>query len=493
MDHQHAIFKDLETTKKYIKTIAERYGFSGDISIYHGEVLCHQALMGFSDVEQHVLFSDASTLLFNPSSHLILTLIILMLEKSKKLKLNDRLNCYIPEYKDAPNIKIIDLLYQRGQVIDIISHHIMNNVAHDPSYTSLSNVDKTRYYFKQITKKREFSEVLSIINQHELMGKVGSDVEFSISHSYLLEEVITRILGKPYLVCVDLMIFKPMGISYIHDIVSLSKHYTQTEGLYHFEVFLDDYPKPYVTMTFDNIRKLLLSIVNHKLIDKSMWKRMIKLKDGIGMSVFDAAGFLEMRIYAGGHHITHHYHVQTSLSIITLSNYQGDWVMENDRWYSFSNELLNHISMLLVYPHKPRFEKLNKKNQTLAFDIELTDDQYRYVPSVYRCLAYTYLVKEAKHYILSDHGIGVGMATLIINPKKNVYSIRFLMIDKKYQKRGYGKILLQKAVEVLKEKGAKTLEISVVSTNQAAYHTYLASGFETYTVTSDFITLRKTL
>ena len=492
MDYKKLCVNDFEHMKDFMSKSAKRYRFSGDVSLYFGTESFYHETYGFLDDSNNPSFKEHDKILFNPSSHFMLCIIIMMLSKKNVIHLENKLDHYIPEYKDASKIRIIDLLYQRARVIDIITHHIMNEIAKDPTYISLSEEDKMRCYAQEVSKKRSFSEVLSIINQHNLIGEVDKDIEFSISHSLLLEEVIVRVTEKPYLSSVDEMVFKPLQIDYLEDISTHVKHYIEVSSK-PTEVYLDHNPKRYIQMSTDHIKKMCLAIINHKLIDKKMWNMMTHMKDGVGMGLFDHSGMIEIRMSALGHHTTFYYHKTSKLLIITLSNFKGLNILETDRWYSFSSDVMDYTSKLIVYPKKPKLEKFNINNQTLLYDIELDETQYRYVPSIFRVLSYTYLIKEAKHYVLIDHGLGVGMVTLIINPKENLYEIRFLMVDKKYQGRGYGKILLQKAMEILKKQGAKTLEISVFSSNKQAYHTYLSAGFVAYATSSDFIALKKTL
>jgi len=71
----------------------------------------------------------------------------------------------------------------------------------------------------------------------------------------------------------------------------------------------------------------------------------------------------------------------------------------------------------------------------------------------------------------------VGLLVLDINPKKNYFNIDIIIIDKRFQGKGYGKIMLNWAIETLKKQGAKELEIGVSRYNHAAKKIYMDAGF----------------
>jgi ribosomal protein S18 acetylase RimI-like enzyme len=85
------------------------------------------------------------------------------------------------------------------------------------------------------------------------------------------------------------------------------------------------------------------------------------------------------------------------------------------------------------------------------------------------------------------------MFTLTVNQKYEEYQIRFFMIDKRFQNRGYGKLMLQMAVQKLRAQGAMVLEIGLVPENVAALRMYQAVGFKPFDMSDNFITLRMAL
>ena len=102
------------------------------------------------------------------------------------------------------------------------------------------------------------------------------------------------------------------------------------------------------------------------------------------------------------------------------------------------------------------------------------------------------LARKQPVYVLMDHGVAVGLAALTIRPKKGKFDITFLQVDRRYQGRGYGRILLTRAMEILKAKGAKTLEIGVNRFNIPAQRLYRSAGFADKEVYDEFIEMQMT-
>ena len=76
-----------------------------------------------------------------------------------------------------------------------------------------------------------------------------------------------------------------------------------------------------------------------------------------------------------------------------------------------------------------------------------------------------------------ESGRAVGLLDLYVDKKKSVYEISIVLIDKHYQHRGFGKVMLRFAVDYLKAQGAKRLSIGVNRFNIPAQRLYRSVGF----------------
>ena len=69
----------------------------------------------------------------------------------------------------------------------------------------------------------------------------------------------------------------------------------------------------------------------------------------------------------------------------------------------------------------------------------------------------------------------------------------FLQVDHRLQGRGYGRILLNHGIDILKNAGAKKLEIGVNRFNIPAQRLYLNAGFKLERIYEDFMELKMEL
>ncbi len=137
--------------------------------------------------------------------------------------------------------------------------------------------------------------------------------------------------------------------------------------------------------------------------------------------------------------------------------------------------------------------RINKKNIWNALNIKVEPEQIEYVleakSSIAMCLAY----KNYQAFAEMEGDRVVGLLVLDINKKKDHYYISIVQIDRRYQGRGYGKIMMEWAVEYLKKQGAKELEIGVSRFNIAAQKLYQSVGFDIKSVYEDGITMHAVL
>ena len=70
------------------------------------------------------------------------------------------------------------------------------------------------------------------------------------------------------------------------------------------------------------------------------------------------------------------------------------------------------------------------------------------------------------------------LCTVLFGPNKDTWIDR-IMIDEKYQGKGYGKIAMMKLINIVsKEYGVNVIYLSVTEENRTAYNLYESIGFE---------------
>ena len=110
--------------------------------------------------------------------------------------------------------------------------------------------------------------------------------------------------------------------------------------------------------------------------------------------------------------------------------------------------------------------------------LELAPGQERFVADARSCIGWAYAnAGSQRTYVLMDEGRAIGLLVLTIVPKKKRFEIADVLIDRRYQGRGYGKIMLKMGLDILKRHGAEELTLYCVRDNVAAMRLYESVGF----------------
>jgi ribosomal protein S18 acetylase RimI-like enzyme len=90
------------------------------------------------------------------------------------------------------------------------------------------------------------------------------------------------------------------------------------------------------------------------------------------------------------------------------------------------------------------------------------------------------------YFIVLDKDENIGFLNTIINDKKAFFDIGLI---KEYRGKGYGKKLLETAIQFLNKKQVEEICLTVIEKNSIAYEMYKRRGFKVYNKLSDWIEL----
>ncbi|WP_291649701.1 GNAT family N-acetyltransferase [Clostridium sp.] len=90
------------------------------------------------------------------------------------------------------------------------------------------------------------------------------------------------------------------------------------------------------------------------------------------------------------------------------------------------------------------------------------------------------------YFIVLDKGESIGFLNTTIKEKKAFFDIGLI---KEYRGKGYGKKLLETAIQFLNEKQVEEICLTVIEKNSIAYEMYKKRGFKVYNKLSDWIEL----
>lgn len=123
--------------------------------------------------------------------------------------------------------------------------------------------------------------------------------------------------------------------------------------------------------------------------------------------------------------------------------------------------------------------EINEENYEECIALDVNEEQRAFVASNIYSIAQAYIYRETvKIFGIYAEEILRGFVMLNLEKKKDEYWICRFMIDKNYQRMGYGKEAMKEIVEFLKKEGTRNIKISFEPENMPAMRLYSACGFK---------------
>ncbi len=462
---------DREKLTMDIEAVCKEWDISGSFMLIKDGELLHENFYGFADREKALLTKKESRYLLHSESGLLLGLCAFILIDQGKMKLKDKLSAFIPEYKHAELITIENLLRSNSGITDFFYSKLMIDLDNDETYKSLSDYEKKRAEQKCFNMERNFKSVMALIGDCELEYASGTTgLNDSESNWLFMAEVVRRVSSMSVFEFQKQFIFEPLEMTQVKegseaDTVSYTV-YKETELV---RMPLDYPVEGLISATAEDLQKLLTALSSASLISKKMWKEALKYdEEGQGLVFENANGYDCARIEFLGNGFYLYFSHKTGIAFASLVNENQTVKCIDNQWHYFRRSSREVIEAAFTYPVAPRMVKLSTDNLWAALNIQVEEAQQGYVLEAKSSIAMGLLYKSKKPFVLMEGNRVVGLLVLDLDKKKDHYNIDIVQIDKRFQNRGYGKVMLNWAIEYLKNAGAKELEIGVNRFNLAA-------------------------
>ena len=151
------------------------------------------------------------------------------------------------------------------------------------------------------------------------------------------------------------------------------------------------------------------------------------------------------------------------------------------------------LGPIFTFPKNTKMVPYGAKNWRQAANLEIRPDQREFVSGALDTIAYSSAYKNHKLFVEMEGERAVGLLDLSVDKKKGDYNIEIVLIDRRYQGKGFGKFMLRFAVDYLKKAGAKKLCIGVNRFNIPAQNLYKSVGFKEDCVYDEGIWMSQTL
>ena len=190
---------------EYFETLADNNKFMGSVAVAHNGNIIYQKAIGFADAENKKKADTKTKYRIGSITKTFTATLVMKAVEENKLKLNETLEKYYPQIKNADSITIEHLLSHRSGI------HSFTN---DEEYDEWNEQAKTE------------KELIEIIAKGESVFEPGSKAEYSNPNYILLSFILQKIYKKTYADLLKEKITKPLGLSdtYFGSAVNVTKN-----------------------------------------------------------------------------------------------------------------------------------------------------------------------------------------------------------------------------------------------------------------------------
>ena len=473
---------DYSKLNEKIHELAEKFGENGAfLANQNGETVLSTTYGKNLLTEEPIRAESRYLMPLCCSSMLLLCAFILI--DSKKLSLSDKLSKFVPEFEHADKITIRNLLTGKTGIRDFYFGEIRKSLNENEEYSSLSEIDRRKKDMELSLHDYSFETVLNCVKGKELEHVPGTARDFSSSNDFFLREIIERITKTHVSEFIEKEIFEKLGMSETktgidEEALPLFSLFRNKE---HIPFVLENTDYPFFSTNASDLEKLMLGIFHHRLFSEKLWNIANKFdsdNEGIGFYGIDGFSILAFDFEDFGT-AAFFFDKENDFCWLRLTNSGSKYIQEDDSKISFfPKEVRFEISPILTFPKNTKMVPYGSKNWQQATHLEIRPDQREFVSGALDTIAYSAAYKNHKLFVEMEGNRAVGLLDLSIDKKKGDYNIEIVLIDRRYQGKGFGKFMLRFAVDYLKKAGAKKLTIGVNRFNIPAQRLYKSVGFK---------------
>lgn len=418
--------------------------------------------------------ADCDRVVIDGASGLLLGLSIMLLCDSGLLSIDSPAERFVAprELKLPADLTVERLLSRRSGLPDPIREKLFTRMHSQPEFAACDTETQRRAEREKLLKSRGYH-----IQVH-LMGSSQPEVRAGFAPSSLDEtllcEIIARISGDSLCKLQLSCIFEPLGIELRQDVTASDG--TPLPDLY--------------SVSREGLERLLIALNRRELFSDETWKTAADIAGGAGSLPF----FLRHGTLCGSAGAMEH-HAEFILdgngtAVLIISQEPLRFMRENGVYRRFDIDVIDCLNAAVVYPSHTRMERLSPRNLAGALALSVHPEQSDFVAPPAFAAAQAAASKEQEVFVVSDGGVPVGMLTLSCDPTTAAGRLESLMIDRRFQRRGFGRIAVRWAVDYLRRREMSQILLAVHRDNSAAAALYVDAGFTPAEVHEDAVVMR---
>ena len=271
-----------------LSTLDENNKFMGSIAVSEADKMLYTGAIGFSDVENSIKATTDTKYRVGSISKVFTAVLTFKAVEQGKLDLDQTINSYFPSVQNSNKITAGHLLSHRSGIF---------NITNDPSYLSWSFDSKTR------------EEMIQKVSATESVFEPGSKAEYSNSNYVLLTFILEDVFKKSYAKLITKFVTKPLGLknTYLGSTIDIGNK--ESHSYKYSKKWLKqsetDMSIPLgaggIVSTPQDLTMFFQGVFDKKVISKENLQKMITIKDGFGMGIFQLPYFgKELYGHTGG-------------------------------------------------------------------------------------------------------------------------------------------------------------------------------------------------
>ncbi|MBR4395638.1 MAG: GNAT family N-acetyltransferase [Eubacteriaceae bacterium] len=471
---------DRKELKKAFEKSAEKWDASAVFAYFDPEGT-DVFKAGYADRKGKRKLKKSDTVIIPLESRFFTCLALVKLIEEGRLSLNRKLSDYIPECVHADKITVRDILRGESGLPDYFYGGIILSLQDDEEFKTLSDKEKVKKEAKLSYNRHELSEVLDIVNGKDLNYIPGSVHNSSSQTDWFFARCIAeKLTGKTLLDYLNEILFTPIGMKpSVGNAASTVPTLCPNDDKF---VPTDNEGAEYecITIGINDAIKLAQALVSkdERVLSAGTWDKAFATSYSKSLLTWRSNGTHEVYMGISGYSLDIFFEPEISTGWLIMTPEEPVYKEISGRWEYYFTAVQDHIYSAITYPVSPVFSRVNSDTVFDAMDIKINEDQTYFVDSARDSIAWTAADPvRLKPMVLTEHGRAVALAVLKVDRQKKNYAVEIIQVDKLYQHRGYGKILMREVMKYLKAQGAEKLTIGVARNNEVAIKLYKSVGF----------------
>lgn len=246
----------------------------GSVAVLKDGELLYQRAYGFANLDSQQKNNPNTLFRIGSISKTYTATLIMKAVEEGLLKLDDKLEKFYPDFQNASEISISQLLQHRSGIY---------------------NFTNSPFYVQYMTESKSKSELLEILLSTENSFEPGEKFEYSNTGYVLLSYILEDIYEEPYGDILNQKIVSPLNLDKTYFGEAIDS--TSNEAFSYFRTGKWEMsPETYlsipmgaggITATAEDVALFYEALFNGDLLKESSFEKMKKLKDGFGYGLFE--------------------------------------------------------------------------------------------------------------------------------------------------------------------------------------------------------------